>query len=73
MADEEQPDHTEDPRTQETGTGGYPESNPEGSEGSETVPTHPGPDDVGGADAPGPSTDKEADRGHSTGNPNAAG
>lgn len=35
MADEDQPDHTEDPRKQETGTGGYPESTPGGSEGDE--------------------------------------
>lgn len=72
MADEEQPDHTEDPRKQETGTGGYPEATPGGSEGDESVPTHSGPED-GGADAPSPSTDKEADREHSTGNPDAAG
>jgi hypothetical protein len=58
MADDEQPDHTEDPRKQATGTGGYPESTPSGTEGD---------------DAPSPSTDEEADRDHSTGNPDAAG
>lgn len=68
MADEDQPDHTEDPRKQQTGSGGYPESTPSGTEG----------DDAGGPegatpDAPSPSTDKEADRDHSTGNPDAAG
>jgi hypothetical protein len=69
MADEDQPDHTEDPRKQETGTGGYPESTPGGSEGDDAG----GADDDGGPDAPSTSTDKEADRGHSTGNPDAAG
>jgi hypothetical protein len=73
MADEDQPDHTEDPRKQETGTGGYPESTPGGTEGDESVPAHPGPDADDGPDAPSPSTDKEADREHSTGNPDAAG
>jgi hypothetical protein len=69
MADEEQPDHTEDPRKQETGTGGYPESTPGGTEGDDAG----GPDPGGQPDAPSPSTDKEADRDHSTGNPDAAG
>jgi hypothetical protein len=62
------PDHTDDPREQEEGTGGYPESNPGGSD--------PGGGDrsrEGDTDAPSPSTDKEADRGASTGNPDAAG
>jgi hypothetical protein len=69
MADERSADHTEDPRKQEEGTGGYPESQP-GAAGDG------GGDDrdrKGDTDAPSPSTDKEADRGHSTGNPNAAG
>jgi hypothetical protein len=69
MADEDQPDHTEDPRKQETGTGGYPEATPGGSEGDDAG----GPDEGGKPDAPSPSTDKEADREHSTGNPDAAG
>jgi hypothetical protein len=69
MSDQDQPDHTEDPRKQETGTGGYPESNPDGTEGSKAG----GPDDDSGPDAPSTSTGKEADRGHSTGNPDAAG
>jgi hypothetical protein len=67
MADEQTADHTEDPRKQEEGSGGYPESTPAGSEGA-------GPRKrEGDTDAPSPSTDKEADRGHSTGNPDAAG
>lgn len=68
--DPQRTDFDEDPREQETGTGGYPESTPGGTEG----------DDAGGPDAgdasdsaPSPSTDKEADRDHSTGNPDAAG
>jgi hypothetical protein len=72
MSDEtEQPDHTEDPRKQDTGQGGYPESNPE-----PTSPERGGGDSGGGdmgSDAPSPSTDKEPDRDHSTGNPGAAG
>jgi hypothetical protein len=68
--DDRTPDHTEDPRKQETGTGGYPESTPGGSEGDDAG----GPDkDSASGDAPSPSTDKEADRGASTGNPDAAG
>jgi hypothetical protein len=71
MADEDdQPDHSEDPREQETGTGGYPESTREGSQGSEVGDQSGGTAD---ADAPSPSTDKEADREQSTGNPDAAG
>jgi hypothetical protein len=64
------PDHTEDPRKQETGTGGYPESTPAGTEGSKAG----GPDkDAAADDAPSQSTDEEADRADSTGNPDAAG
>jgi hypothetical protein len=68
--DPQQADHTEDPREQETGTGGYPESTEGGTEGQRA-----GRPDKGGEteDAPSPSTDKEADRGQSTGNPDAAG
>ncbi|HET6507194.1 MAG TPA: hypothetical protein VFG42_10410 [Baekduia sp.] len=69
MADEDQPDHSEDPRKQRTGTGGYPESTPGGSEGGDAG----GADPDDGPDAPSPSTDKEADREHTTGNPDAAG
>ncbi|HWI74561.1 MAG TPA: hypothetical protein VNT55_21550 [Baekduia sp.] len=45
-ADDEQPDHTEDPRKQETGTGGYPETTPAGTEGDDGSP---------------PPTDEDAD------------
>jgi hypothetical protein len=63
-------DHTEDPRKQEQGSGGYPESTPAGTEGDKAG----GPDKDGASDdAPNQSTDKEADREQSTGNPNAAG
>jgi hypothetical protein len=71
MSDERAPDHTEDPRRQETGQGGYPETNPApaapvGGRGNE------GGGDIDG-DAPRPATEEEADREHSTGNPGAAG
>jgi hypothetical protein len=73
MSDDDQPDHTEDPRKQETGTGGYPESTPGGTEGEKSgPPTRPDKDSSGDA-APSQSTDKEADREQSTGNPDAAG
>jgi hypothetical protein len=71
MTDQENgPDHTVDPRKQEEGSGGYPESNPEGADGAGG-----GDEDArqGDVDAPSPSTGKEADRGASTGNPDAAG
>lgn len=71
MADEEQPDHTEDPRKQETGTGGYPESTPGGTEGDDAG--GPSGDDAASDAAPSPSTDEEDDREASTGNPDAAG
>jgi hypothetical protein len=76
MASDERsgPDHTEDPRKQGTGQGGYPESNPEGTRDDDAAS---GPQTTrspgGDTDAPSPSTEKEADRGHSTGNPGAAG
>ena len=69
--DPQQTDFDEDPRRQEEGTGGYPESTPGGTEGG-----HAGSRQGGTADgdaAPSQSTDKEADRDHSTGNPDAAG
>jgi hypothetical protein len=69
-ADDEQPDHTEDPRKQETGSGGYPESTQGGTEGQRS-----GKPDEGDhtEDAPSPSTEEESDRDASTGNPDAAG
>jgi hypothetical protein len=74
QTDDPKPDHTDDPREQETGTGGYPETNPAGTDDGAT---EGGPGSRGGgdtdSDAPSPSTGKEADRTASTGNPNAAG
>ena len=67
VSDERSPDHTDDPRKQEEGSGGYPESTPGGTEGAGQR------DREGDTDAPSTSTDKEADRGDSTGNPHAAG
>jgi hypothetical protein len=68
--DEHAHDHTEDPREQEEGSGGYPEMTPAGTEDE---PGRHREEDGASDDAPSPSTDKEADRGHSTGNPDAAG
>ncbi len=78
-AQRDEPDHTEDPRQQDTGQG-LPESAPEGAsprEGTEDGPA-PGTEDgpapgTGGEDAPSPATAKEGDRDASTGNPDAAG
>jgi hypothetical protein len=68
--DEHAHDHTEDPRKQEKGTGGYPESTPAGSEGGKAG----GPDhDDASDDAPSQSTDEEGDSQQATGNPDAAG
>jgi hypothetical protein len=71
--DDRKPDHTDDPREQDTGSGGYPESNPAATQDDDA---EGGADRSGGdtrSGAPSPSTDKEADRGASTGNPGAAG
>jgi hypothetical protein len=65
--DDRSADHTEDPRKQEEGSGGYPESTPGGSEGA-------GPRKrKGGEGSPGTAPGDEADREKTTGNPNAAG
>jgi hypothetical protein len=76
--DEAMPDHTEDPRKQEVGEAGYPESQEGGAQGGDaTGGAGPAPDSKKGGgdtgDAPSPSTGKEADREHSTGNRGAAG
>jgi hypothetical protein len=68
--DEHGHDHTEDPREQEQGSGGYPESTPPGTDGDSSRRREE--DDASG-DAPSPSTGEEADRDHSTGNPDVAG
>jgi len=73
MASDERsgPDHTDDPREQGTGQGGYPETNPKGVQDDDAAD---GPQTTGSdTDAPSQSTDKEADRGSATGNPDAAG
>jgi hypothetical protein len=67
MDDERTPDHTDDPREQGVGQG-YPETNP-----AEATPEE-GADRSGADDASGPpSTEREKDRGSTTGNPHAAG
>jgi hypothetical protein len=68
-SDDPKPDHTDDPREQDVGTGGYPESSPGGTEDDDAD----APRERSGDGAPSPSTDKEADRTASTGNPRAAG
>ena len=72
--DDTAPDHTTDPREQGTGSGGYPESNPESAtEGPGATEATGDTDGDTTTDAPGTSSDKEADRDASTGNPDAAG
>jgi hypothetical protein len=75
--DNRMPDHTDDPRKQETGEGGYPESEQGGAQDDDATGGGPGGSSAKGGgddgDAPSPSTEKEADRAHSTGNPGAAG
>jgi hypothetical protein len=77
MHTEREPDHTDDPREQDTGSGGYPESHPQETtprEGADPGPErseHAGGGDTGGA--PSTSTPDEADRESTTGNPDAAG
>jgi hypothetical protein len=61
----DEPDHTEDPRKQATGSGGYTESTPEGSQAGDE------PDRTG--DKSRRQEGSEGDRSKSTGNPNAAG
>jgi hypothetical protein len=84
MADDEttdpqQTDFDEDPREQGTGQGGYPESNPEGTQDDDAATGRskgPGSDESrgGGSDrAPSVANEKEGDRAASTGNPDAAG
>lgn len=72
MADQREPDLSEDPRDQDASDVGYPESGPEEAAPDVDEDTDRSGGDRSG-DAPSPSTAKEADRGHSTGNPDAAG
>lgn len=69
----DEPDHTEDPRGEDTGQG-YPETQQGGaSPGGRTAS---GPDQGtggAGADAPQVANEDETDRAASTGNPDAAG
>jgi hypothetical protein len=65
--DDRSPDHTEDPRKQDEGSGGYPETTPGGTGGGDERHRE------GDADAPSPSSGDEDDREKTTGNPGAAG
>ena len=71
--DERRPDHAAEPRKQEVGRGGYPETNPAGAhdDDAEDGADRSGGDTGGGA--PEPTTESETDREQSTGNPGAAG
>ena len=71
--DDRKPDHTDDPRRQDTGSGGYPESNPAGTQDEDAEGGRDRSGGDTGSGAPSPATDEEADRGASTGNPGAAG
>ena len=65
---DDEPDLTEDPRKQGTGSGGYPES----EQGEE--PSHEGTEDAPeNPDAPDTSSDADSDAGTATGNPRNAG
>ncbi|QEC47208.1 hypothetical protein FSW04_06120 [Baekduia soli] len=74
MDDDRRADHTDDPRDQDTGQGGYPEAQPGGATPDEgeggTGSTGGG---AAGSEAPSPATDEESERQRSTGNPGAAG
>jgi hypothetical protein len=62
---------THDARDQDVASGGYPETNPDGADAEGTARTRK--DGAAEDRAPSTSTDKEADRTASTGNPGAAG
>ncbi len=70
MADQEEPDLTQDPREKGTGQG-YPESQQE--EATPREGTDRGPAAGTDADQPDRGSTKDADREASTGNPGAAG
>jgi hypothetical protein len=79
QSDRPEPDHSEDPRRQETGEG-YPETSPEGAQpdgspgGEEQGPEADAHADRAGAGrAPGTSAPEEGDPQQATGNPDAAG
>ena len=67
--DEREPDLGEDARRQGTGTGGYPESNPQEQAPGEGTSVGGDADEA----APDTSAPEEGDPGQATGNPDAAG
>ena len=74
MSDDRETDHTQDPREQGTGQGGYPESQQEGTSPKEG--TKDGPEGGAGGkqdDAPSTSSSEDGDSQQATGNPDAAG
>jgi hypothetical protein len=66
--EEREPNPSEDPREQEHGQGGYPESGPGGQPGSGG-----GQDERDTSGAPDTSSPNEGDPDQATGNPDAAG
>jgi hypothetical protein len=73
QTDRPEPDHSEDPRRQDEGEGGYPEATPEGT-APDAGTGEPDPAARAGADrAPDTSSPEESDPGTATGNPDAAG
>ena len=78
QSDRPEPDHSEDPRRQETADAGSPETGPEGTspgpEGDEQGPeAEPHPERADAERAPRTSAPEEGDPGQATGNPDAAG
>lgn len=73
-AEHEEPDHTGDPRGEDTGQG-YPETGPDGASPGEGTRSGPEAGTGGGAedDAPDTSSPGESDAQQATGNPDAAG
>ncbi len=67
--EEREPNPSEDPREQEEGSGGYPESSPVG----DPAGGDGGQDESDTSGAPDTSSPEEGDAGQATGNPDAAG
>jgi hypothetical protein len=75
QSDRPEPDHTEDPRRQDTADAGYPETAPEGTaeDDEEDPEAEPDAERAGADRAPSTSAPEEGDPGQATGNPDAAG
>jgi hypothetical protein len=77
QSDRPEPDHSEDPRRQESGQAGYAETAPEGAEpnaaGGRGPDAEPDAERAGASGAPDTSAPEEGDPGQATGNPDAGG